>query len=393
MKKNIFFFTFSATDLMDLYTVLKPKFNIIWIVYYNDVYEFLIKQNAEKVYLLNLSYGIFNSKNIVIKLIKYFISFFNIKFGNTYFYKDLKELEKKYSPIIIFTDTGPPLANYKTKSLKINTKNSVCYKKYFLHEINFKYDYVLLPGHYHKERIKKIYNLKNIDKKFKVVGNIKISQFLKDNNFNRTKFMNSVGLDPDKVNVLFAPSWNAHGNDLFGRPRFLPKKYGNQYSALEKLAKEIDLLNCNFIVKLHHLSHFHLKNNTFKNLDNQKNCFIFKSGAYHDVSSSDDVFRISDIMITNTSGVASTGIFLKKKLIFISPHSSYDWHYSDIEKELRPGFVCNNFDEIIKAVKSYIHDNDPYINERENFVKKIFANPNKDANIKIAELISEILNH
>ena len=25
----------------------------------------------------------------------------------------------------------------------------------------------------------------------------------------------------------------------------------------------------------------------------------------------------------------------------------FDWHYSDIEKELRPGFVCDNLDEII----------------------------------------------
>ena len=351
------------------------------------------KNKKQKTFFLDPTLKIFNNKNIIIKLIKYFISFFNIKLQNRNFYKGLRDLEKRYSPEIIFTDTSQFLADYETKSLRINTKHSVCYKKYFLNKVNFKYDYILLPGNYHKERIKKIYNLKNIDKKFKVVGNIKISQFLKDNNFNRTKFMNSMGLDPDKVNVLFAPSWDAHGNDLFGRPRFLPKKYGNQYSALEKLAREISILNCNFIVKLHHLSYFHLKNNAFKNLDNQKNCFIFKSGAYHDVSSSEDVFRISDIMITNTSGVASTGIFLKKKLIFISPHSSYDWHYSDIEKELRPGFVCNSFDEIIKAVKSYIHDNDPYINERENFVKKIFSNPNKDANIKIAELIPEILNY
>ena len=393
MKKNIFFFTLSATDLMGLYKILKLKYNVIWIVYYKDVYELLQKQKIENIFFLDPTLKIFNNKNIIIKLIKYFISFFNIKLHNRNFYKGLRNLEKKYSPEIIFTDTNQILADYETKSLRINTHHSVSYKKSFLKKVSFKYDYILLPGNYHKERIKKIYNLKNIDKKFKVVGNIKISQFLRDNNFNRTKFMNSMGLDPDKVNVLFAPSWDAHGNDLFGRPRFLPKKYGNQYSALEKLAKEINLLNCNFIVKLHHLSHFHLKNNAFKNLDNQKNCFIFKSGAYHDVSSSDDVFRISDIMITNTSGVASTGIFLKKKLIFISPHSSYDWHYSDIEKELRPGFVCNSFDEIIKAVKSYIHDNDPYINERENFVKKIFANPNKDANIKIAELIPEILNH
>ena len=84
-----------------------------------------------------------------------------------------------------------------------------------------------------------------------------------------------MGLDSNKINVLFAPSWDAHENDLFGRPRFLPKKYGDQYSVLKKLAEKINILDCNFIVKLHHLSHFHLKNNVFKNLDDNNKCFVF----------------------------------------------------------------------------------------------------------------------
>ena len=45
MKKNIIFFANSAVDLMGLYSVLKPKFNIIWVVYNKGVYEFLEKQN------------------------------------------------------------------------------------------------------------------------------------------------------------------------------------------------------------------------------------------------------------------------------------------------------------------------------------------------------------
>ena len=47
MKKNIIFFASSVVDLMDLYLVLKSKFNIIWIVYHKGVYEFLKKENDE----------------------------------------------------------------------------------------------------------------------------------------------------------------------------------------------------------------------------------------------------------------------------------------------------------------------------------------------------------
>ena len=391
MLKNIFFFALSATDLMDLYKIIKDKYNVIWIVYYKDVYEYLKKQNIPNVYFLDPSLKLFSYNNIFVKIIKHLLNLLKIKFKNKKFYKELKDLENKYHPEIIFTDTSQFLADYKTRSVKVNTKHSVCYKKYFLNEINFKFDYILLPGEYHKERIKKIYNLEDINKKFKVVGNIKVSQFLKKTNYNRNEFINSMGLDSNKINVLFAPSWDAHENDLFGRPRFLPKKYGDQYSVLKKLAEKINILDCNFIVKLHHLSHFHLKNNVFKNLDDNNKCFVFKSGAYHDISSSDDIFRVSDVIITNTSGVASTGVFLNKKLIFINPRNSYDWDFSDIEKNLRPGFICDSFDEIIEAVKNYIDKNDPFIDKRKNFVKKVFANANEDANLKIAELIPKII--
>ena len=93
MKKNIFFFALSSSDLMDLYKILKIKYNIIWIVYYKDVYEILKKENIKEIYYLNPSLRIFDSKNIFIKLIRYLISFFNIKIKNKNFFKSLQELE------------------------------------------------------------------------------------------------------------------------------------------------------------------------------------------------------------------------------------------------------------------------------------------------------------
>ena len=393
MKKNIIFFADSSVDLINLYKVLKSKFNIIWIVYYEDVYEFLKKEGIEKVYLLNLSSKIFNKKNIITKLIKYFISLLGIKFGYTKLYRDLKDIEKQYSPVIFLTDSSMILANYKTESIKICTQHTVTFKKHFLHEDTLKYDYVFLPGEYHKERIKKVYKLNNIDKKFKVTGSIKISHFLRSNNFDRLEFMRNMNLDPNRINVLFAPSHDAHEKDLFGRNRFFPKKYGNQFNVLKKLIKELDLLNCNLIVKLHHYMHFYMKKIFFQKLCNTKNCFVFKSGQYHDVLESNDTIEVSDIILTDTSGVATIGAFLKKKLIFIKPHKPFDWHYSDIEKELRPGFVCDNLDEIVNATKNYVNNYDPFIEKKEIFVKKIFANPNKNANVKIEQTINELLNN
>ena len=135
MKKNIIFFADSSVDLINLYKVLKSKFNIIWIVYYEDVYNFLKREDIEKVYLLNPSSKIFNKKNIVTKLIKYFISLLGIKFGYTKLYRDLKDIEKQYSPVIFLTDSSMILANYKTESIKICTQHTVAFKNTFYMQI------------------------------------------------------------------------------------------------------------------------------------------------------------------------------------------------------------------------------------------------------------------
>ena len=45
--------------------------------------------------------------------------------------------------------------------------------------------------------------------------------------------------------------------------------------------------------------------------------YIFNSGDHHDIDESNKIFLLSDIIITDVSGVASTSIFLGKKLIFL----------------------------------------------------------------------------
>ncbi len=55
MKKNIIFFAYSAVDLMGLYEALIPKYNVIWVVYHKDVYEYLKK----KKYSTGLSFKYF----------------------------------------------------------------------------------------------------------------------------------------------------------------------------------------------------------------------------------------------------------------------------------------------------------------------------------------------
>ena len=89
--------------------------------------------------------------------------------------------------------------------------------------------------------------------------------------------------------------------------------------------------------------------------------------------------------------MASTSIFLGKKLIFLNPEKNFDWSAADIEKEYRPGFICNNSKEIIDSIKFYLNNKDPFIDKKKKFIEKMFYKPDVNANIKIAKHIEHLI--
>ena len=241
-------------------------------------------------------------------------------------------------------------------------------------------------------------NAKNLSKKYKIplYSNVlafgaEVSPYIKRKVLKvneKGDLLKKFNLSQDKKNILFATTY-----DAFGLKRFLPKKFGNQFNAIKEISEFINSkINGNFILKLHHYQTGLLKNRELKKIANKKDNYVFRPGKGHDVAESENVICLSDIIITDTSGVGTIGIFLGKKIIFLEPDNPFNWEESDIESNLRPGFICNTFDEVVNAIKNYANNNDPYVKERENFVKKIFANPDKDANVKIAGIIDEILN-
>ncbi len=149
-------------------------------------------------------------------------------------------------------------------------------------------------------------------------------------------------------------------------------------------------INCNLIIKLHHYSHSFIKKKDFIKLGNETNCYIFSSGQHHDIVESNEVFMLSDIIITDLSGVTTTSIFLDKKIIFLNPEKKFDWTIADIEKKYRPGFICNSLEETIDSIKKYINNPDPFIEDRKKFVDKMFYKPYEDANKNIAKHIEDI---
>ena len=116
----------------------------------------------------------------------------------------------------------------------------------------------------------KFYDHKN-DSKFLVTGNIKISYFIKNKEFDKNNLLNTLGLEKNKINVTFAPSWNAHGKDFLEKFRFLPKSFENRTKAIKVLADQLKNENCNFIIYVYldflfnRIYEFYWQSNKFAN--------------------------------------------------------------------------------------------------------------------------------
>ena len=107
-------------------------------------------------------------------------------------------------------------------------------------------------------------------------------------------------------------------------------------------------------------------------LNSLLNVKIFKPNKNYDSIESDKIFFLADIVITDISGVGPACCFLNKKMIYLDPDENFDWTKSDIEKELRPGFIWNNLDELKNILLSYNNDDNLYEKERIKFKNKIF---------------------
>ena len=198
-------------------------------------------------------------------------------------------------------------------------------------------------------------------------------------------------LSKNRKNILFAPSYNA-----FGPNRFLPNFFGDQIKAIQEISDFVNFkLNCNFIIKLHHYHYKFLKNVEIKKIKNKKNNMLFESKNLYDIERSKNIIRLSDIIITDTSGVAGIGIFLGKKMIFLEPDthldSVFNWSDADIESNLRPGYVCKKHGDLFEALKKYSKSKDVFSKKRKKFVQRVFFKYNKNACFKISKSIKKIM--
>ncbi len=391
---NIIFIADSATMLLELDKLLINKVNVIWVVYHDSVYKELIKNNisSNRIKFIDLRFP-FISKPLLIKRIlnKVFYFVFRQKALEYYFTHIVQHLNKVYNPKIYLTDTSKLLSKVNNAIPKATVLHSITYKNFYLNSHNLNYDILFLPGNYHKKQLEKHYpNLDTSKIKLEIIGNLKISHFINKKTLTKKQkgsLLKGYGLNPDWPLVLYAPTY-----DAFEKGFFFPDKFGDQYEKLEEYSGFLKKNNINLIIKFHHYMVDNFESKHLAKITSKSNTSIFKTIKNHDTLEGDanDLLRASDIVIGDTSGVLTTAIYLNKKIIFIEPGEVFNWDKADIERELRPGYICTKFDHLIDATNAYIVTDD-FIEQRAKFNKKIFYRNGENAYLKLRDSLLTFL--
>ena len=322
-----------------------PEFECIWSL--NDEHT-PIKGNGIRVRRGSQEYYKY------LATAKYFVN--NVNFETDYVKRD--------GQIEIQTMHGTPL-----KTLGLDVKGDFpneSSKRLYL-EKNGRWNYLTVQGQFMEN---KAYDCFNFDKEILKYGYPRTDVLFNVTDQKREDIKKSLGLPLDKKIILYTPTWRSRGS--FDMQLDLDKMR-------EKLSDEYILL-----VRLHHLC-------APKDSVEADNKFIFDLHSYRCV---EDLYIISDILITDYSSVMFDYALLDKPMLFFT-YDLEDYRdnlrglYVDIEEEA-PGPLLFDTDEVIAAIDDIDAQMDKCADKISAFKEKYLNYENGDSCKRIVEEVFQI---
>ena len=272
-------------------------------------------------------------------------------------------------------------------ALKIIFDHAICSAKFSHHPIEYylNYNIYCITGKLYEEKIKNILNNFSINNlKLRNVGYPKSDKLFNNKTLSRNNILSKLNLDPNKKNILYAPSWE---EGLSAR------EFGLQLTEIILNNKDINLIikfhPCFFVSKIDKNYQFYTGNinwdlifSKFNKYSNYKFIKDFKI---------DDLLFISDIMITDLSSVALEFLALEKPVIYLdcpkfettfsSLYKSYnDLSYSELLLDPKSnagrhvGHVNYDYNTINDDINFIINNPDYKINERKEYSELLLSN-------------------
>ena len=273
--------------------------------------------------------------------------------------RNLKTIKKK-KQIYVQTWHGTPLKRLAA-DIKVEGKNALNTIKELakMYEDETRtMDYLISPSKFTSEKLKSAFNLKKFNKERIVVeeGYPRNDFLINYTKQDVEKTYKKLNINTDKKIILYAPTWRDHMHKA---------GVGYVYETeidFEKLKKE---LSEEYIIL--YRAHYFIAN-TF-DFDKYEG-FIYNVSDIDDIN---DLYIISDILVTDYSSVFFDFANLKKSMLFFM----YDLEeYREkargfyIELEELPGPIVRTEEELIKSIKNIKEIKEKYIKKYKEFNEK-----------------------
>ena len=370
---KIGFLAYSLMVLEGYWNKLHGKADCWWGVTNPQIYDLLKKKNIDNV--------VYHHDELIIDHKK--------THGNKYVsnnpWHSERTVAERIKPDIGIADTLNKLNNVRKDAFWVQTFHTLPIKKLFFYPPVLEYDLLLLPGEYHRQEIIKRLNIKEKDEeRLKVVGWPRTDDFF-NGKFDRNEIVNTLGLDPNLKTIMYAPTWGwGYGNE-----RLFARWFDREVEVFEQMCYEIRKMDLNFIVKLHSLS-FQVSNQTLIDIAKKYNVLWLTKELSCFVDDPNPFLWITDILISDLSGIIAEFMVLDRPIIYIEPDEKLDaWNGSDMPKNFRVGHVVSSPDELLCAIDDSIKYPEKFKKQRRDLVSKLFNSPDGKA---MDRSVQEILN-
>lgn len=387
--KIILFACHSTTNLKQYWEVLQDR--CAWAVIHRDVYDELKSLGVKSIFFEDIYTSVpavvawlsavkkenrmtYPAVRLILALINRGLAFLHKFRRKDYLQNKVNKFMKKIDPDIIISNTTLPLLQYLAENprvLSVQVFHSAPYKHLITQRDNLNYDLLLLPSEYHRRRIISMLSPGDNPQRLKVVGWPRLDEFCRQvdvGNIRKT-FENKLGLKPGWKNVLYAPTY-----DAFSGGGIFPAFFGPAEAAFEEFCRRLKKNKINLIVKLHQASGRFISSPKIRAIAETYDVKLFNKKATGYLAGSDnDLLWVTDVLISDVSGITTDYLFFNRPIIYIEPDNKvFNWDKSDIEKEYRAGYVVDTLDALETAVLKSLNAPDEYSYNRQMAFRELF---------------------
>ena len=248
----------------------------------------------------------------------------------------------------------------RDKNVKfVQVFHGACDKSYNINREILKYDLVCVVGEkmYRDLKDKKLDRKKNLI----ITGNPK-ADVIFNNIYNRNEEIKKLGLNPDKKNVLYAPTWlDGMGNSSFRKFGIdLPDYFPSEYQLTIKLHPNIYLYNKKLVNKLK------------SKIKDKKNILLLEDAE--DIYDIVPIMAASDLLITDVSGVSHEYIAFLRPMIFLDNKSIIRFLYGRKRTRIwKTGDVVSDIKKLPAVIRKNLSKPNRYRDIQLKVLKEIYS--------------------